>query len=119
MDATGLSQQPHATVDKAYIQELIAAPNPNIVLIDVREPSETAQGMIPTAKHIPVGALDDAFRLDASTFKATHGFDKPTNDQDIVVYCRSGRRSGMATQTLLSHGFKVKDFSGGWISWSA
>ncbi len=71
------------------------------ILIDVRTAAEYAAGAIPGALNIPYDVLADNL---------------PTTDRDalIVVYCRSGRRSGIARKTLDSLGFKknVLDFGG-------
>nr|KAJ3421870.1 hypothetical protein HK105_002007 [Polyrhizophydium stewartii] len=100
-----MSGQPYPAVDKAFVQKLSSSPDPDTILIDVREPSEVAAGIIPTAHNIPVGALDAAFRLSADEFKDTYGFEKPSTDKNVVVYCRSGRRSAAALQVVKSHGF--------------
>ncbi|KAJ3046182.1 Uncharacterized protein HK097_000964 [Rhizophlyctis rosea] len=77
------------------------------VLIDVREPFEVFEsGVIPTAKHIPVANLFDALRLDPETFKTTYGFSKPSQSDQVIFYCRSGRRSGIAFETANQLGFK-------------
>eukprot|EP00842_Homolaphlyctis_polyrhiza_P000905 jgi/Hompol1/1815/HPOL_005731-RA len=91
-----------------------------VVVIDVREPNETSSGIIPGAQKIPVNSLDGAFKMTPEAFKAEYGFAKPTIDQTIVVYCRSGRRSLMASNMLRDNGFtNIRDYSGGWLDWSA
>ena len=41
-------------------------------------------------------------------------------DEEIIVYCRSGARSGRAVQFLQSHGFeKATNLKGGILAWSA
>jgi len=70
------------------------------ILIDVRSEAEYASG------HIP-GALNIAFDVLAENL--------PTEDRGalIIVYCRSGRRSSIAAQTLKELGFTdVHDFGG-------
>src|SRR6188472_3264190 len=59
-------------------------------LVDVRTPGEFAAGHIPGAINIPVQQLD-----------ARMSELKPTNAA-IIVYCRSGHRSGNAARTLKS-----------------
>ncbi|SHF84225.1 Rhodanese-related sulfurtransferase [Heyndrickxia coagulans DSM 1 = ATCC 7050] len=77
-----------------------------ISVIDVREDDEVAQGMIPRAKHIPLGELEN--RLNE--------LDKET---EHIMVCRSGARSTKACQIMLTKGFKVKNMVGGMISWEA
>ncbi|MFN9027509.1 MAG: rhodanese-like domain-containing protein, partial [Akkermansiaceae bacterium] len=37
----------------------------------------------------------------------------------VVVYCRSGKRSAMATEQLRANGFTVFDLEGGITAWKA
>ena len=77
------------------------------LFIDVREPNETAMGVIPGAIQIPRGLLE--FRI-ANTVE-----DKNAN---IVVYCKSGGRSALATYTLVRMGYKnAVSMDGGWGAW--
>jgi phage shock protein E len=62
-------------------------------LVDVRTPGEFAAGHIPGAVNIPLQQLDS--RL---------GELRPM-DSAVVVYCRSGHRSGNAARLLKSAGF--------------
>jgi len=73
-------------------------------LIDVREVDEVQAGHIPGITHIPLGLLE--FR--------THELDK---SKPYIMVCRSGGRSGQATQYLQSQGFDVTNMSGGMLSW--
>ncbi|WP_419185665.1 rhodanese-like domain-containing protein [Ferroacidibacillus organovorans] len=77
-----------------------------VVLIDVREPSEVAEGMISGAINIPLGELPDRLKeIDA--------------DKEAVIICRSGGRSTRACEILLENGFQhVKNLSGGMLGWS-
>ena len=75
-------------------------------LIDVRTPAEYAEGHIPGAVNIPLRTLAD-------------NLDQIPSDENVVVYCASGHRAGMATSTLRSLGYdNVKAFPGGWKAWS-
>jgi phage shock protein E len=62
-------------------------------LVDVRTPGEFAAGHIPGAINIPLQQLDS--RL---------GELQPM-DSAVVVYCRSGHRSGNAARRLKTAGF--------------
>lgn len=73
-------------------------------IIDVREVDEVAEGKIPGALNIPLGLLE--FRM--------HELDK---SKEYVMVCRSGGRSGRASQFLESQGFKVINMNGGMLSW--
>ena len=74
-------------------------------LIDVREPYEWQLGRLPTARLIPLGQLPAAL----STLDST---------RDIVVYCRSGKRSADATLQLRAAGFRAVNLAGGILRWS-
>lgn len=63
------------------------------VLVDVRSPGEFGSGHIEGAKNIPVGEIGG------------RAGELP-KDKTIVVYCRSGARSGQARSVLASKGFE-------------
>jgi rhodanese-related sulfurtransferase len=77
-----------------------------IVIIDVREPDEYAEGRIPGSMLIPLGEL--ANRTD----------EVPT-DVPVVMVCRSGNRSTQAVQILQKAGFtNIHSMTGGMNAWS-
>ncbi|MCX8021290.1 MAG: rhodanese-like domain-containing protein [Syntrophorhabdaceae bacterium] len=80
--------------------------NPDINLIDVRQPEEYKEGHIPGATLIPLPELPD--RLN-----------EIDRDKTIVVYCRSGRRSLAASQ-LISNVIEkdIYNMEGGILAWS-
>ena len=73
-------------------------------IIDVREVEEVEEGKIPGAVNIPLGLVE--FRM--------HELDK---SKEYIMVCRSGGRSGRATEFLESHGFNVINMQGGMLSW--
>ena len=79
---------------------------PDLQIVDVRNPGELEEGMIPDAVPIPVVELVHRLdELDAS---------KPT-----VVYCSGGYRSSVAASVLRQRGFPdVSDILGGYAAWS-
>lgn len=81
----------------------------NVILIDVREPSEIKNGVIKGAKKVPLGQLATQIA----------SFEK-NKDQPFLIYCRSGSRSGSACNTLTKHGFSdVYNLAGGIMSWES
>ncbi|KHE67273.1 rhodanese-like domain-containing protein [Halobacillus sp. BBL2006] len=73
-------------------------------IVDVREDDEVASGMIPGAKHIPLGSVEArTSELDSS--------------KEYIMVCRSGGRSGRATQILEEKGYDVTNMEGGMMSW--
>ena len=78
----------------------------NVVMIDVREPSEWSMGHIDAAHHIPLAQVPQ--RLG----------DIP-NGTEIVMICRSGGRSERARMFLEQNGFtNVKNLVGGMMRWA-
>lgn len=67
----------------------------DVVILDVRTPGEFSQGHIEGAMNIDV---------EASTFDSEIA--KLDKSKTYAVYCHSGRRSGIATQTMAKIGFK-------------
>lgn len=81
--------------------------NEDALMLDVREDNEWAVGHIPNAKHIRLGQLSDQLSQ-LEKFK----------DQPIVVYCRSGNRSGRACALLKKAGFaNANNLAGGITAW--
>ena len=79
----------------------------NIHLLDVREPSENADFNI-GGTLLPLGEIRNMNTDAIDDWK----------DEEIVAYCRSGNRSGVAAQFLEQVGFKnVKNLVGGMIAW--
>ncbi|MBM7647470.1 rhodanese-related sulfurtransferase [Bacillus ectoiniformans] len=85
--------------------EALVIDQKDVNIIDVREAAEVAQGKIPGAVNIPLGLLE--FRM--------HELDK---SKEYVMVCRSGGRSGQASQFLEGHGFKVINMDGGMMSYT-
>jgi rhodanese-related sulfurtransferase len=81
--------------------------NEDVVVLDVREPSETAGGKIAKAVQIPVGAVA----------KRIGELDKH-KQKTLLVYCKTGARSGVACKELNKQGFeKVFSLNGGIMAW--
>ena len=76
------------------------------IIIDARTQEEYDQGHIPGAILIPEYEIADRAEKEL-----------PDKDQLILVYCRSGRRSKIASEELVKLGYtNVKEF-GGIIDW--
>lgn len=76
-------------------------------LLDVREPDEVLQGVIPDAVLIPRGFLE--LRVEAAI---------PDRATPVTVYCASGVRSLLAAKTLRSMGYSdVVSLQGGFNAW--
>ena len=76
--------------------------NENVVLVDVREPSEWERGVIQGALLLPLSDLNGE-RREWKAFLETH------KDSEVLLYCRSGNRSGIAARILEKEGIKVRN----------
>ena len=88
------------------------------ILIDVRNKEELHNGIIPTAKNIPLPELEDAFNLNEKEFKNKYNFNKPSGKDNMIAYCRTGGRSHIATDILIKKGFKARNYEGSIWEWS-
>ena len=97
------------TMDEISVTQLKARMDSGekLTLIDVREPYEVAIAKIPGAKLIPLGQIAErAGELDPNS--------------EILLHCRSGKRSADALHILKSKGFtNLKNVTGGILAWSA
>ena len=103
-------QMPVAELNVGELKQQIDKGNAPVIL-DVREAHELRIAALPpTARgvHIPLNELPT--RLAEL---------EPYKGEEIVVYCRSGGRSAMATNFLMQNGFKsVKNLKGGILAWA-
>jgi len=87
-------------------------------LIDVREPDEVAEGAIPSAVVLPLTGFTAALSLPPDQFRNKFGFEKPTKKQEIIFYCRSGKRARTASEAAKANGYRnVKIYDGSWLDW--
>ncbi len=78
----------------------------DILLVDVRTPSEVAQGALPNAIHMPMAVLP------------VRAAELP-RDRPIVIYCRSGARSYHCCQFLAQQGVEnALNLRGGIVAWA-
>lgn len=102
------------------IQSLTTNPDPNRIIVDVREPGEVqSTGKIPGSRNVPVSSAPDAFFLPAEEFEERYGFEKPGKDAEAIFYCKAGVRSRAAARLAAQGGFagKIGEFPGSWIEW--
>jgi rhodanese-related sulfurtransferase len=76
-------------------------------LVDVREPHENAEFNIGGIL-LPLGKVQTMQVDDIEDIK----------NEEVIVYCRSGNRSGQASLLLETFGFtNVKNLTGGMLAW--
>ena len=79
----------------------------DVVILDVREPDENAQGSIPGAVFIPRGQLESNVENKI-----------PNKDAKVLIHCASGVRSAFAAKTLAELGYSdVASVAGGFNKW--
>jgi rhodanese-related sulfurtransferase len=85
-------------------ENLLKENSSDAIILDVREKDEVAAGMIPGAKHLPLGELQTRMpELDKNT--------------EYIIVCRSGNRSGLATHLLNAAGYNAVNMVGGMLDW--
>jgi rhodanese-related sulfurtransferase len=78
-----------------------------VVLVDVREPNETAVERFPDAILVPLSSFDPAIIPDPA-------------GRDVVFACRSGRRSITASLAAQERGFPYgSHLAGGILAWKS
>lgn len=105
----------------ATYEEIVDIANhPEVLLVDVREPSElSATGQIPTSINIPLKQVSTELQLSPAAFESRYGRKKPAADDPIIFYCRIGVRSGNAANEADKLGFKrVKNYVGSWLEYA-
>lgn len=100
--ATNLINGDFKQVSFTQVDELI---NSGAQIIDVRNPTETANGMLETANNIPLPELRQRLNeIDKS---------KP-----VYLHCRTGQRSYNATLILQQHGYEAYNIAGSYLMMS-
>lgn len=114
---SNMGEQPVKSIVFDNLKEKIL--NKSIILIDVREPNELKDdGKIPHSVNIPLGQIAEAFQLPNSEFLRKYGIDKPTESDDFVITCRSGKRATNAFNKLLPLGYNnILVYSGSFLDW--
>lgn len=94
-------------VTPAEAVEVLA--EPDVTVLDVRTPAEYAAGHLPGAVNIDV---------ESSSFEQQ--VSELPKDDTYFVYCRTGNRSGVATDQMADLGFTdLYDLQGGVVDWQA
>jgi hydroxyacylglutathione hydrolase len=104
-----LDSLPQLTVHDLH--ELCSSEPETIALLDVREAGERESGLIEGSHWIPLGKLEG---------KLESNIDELDRAKLVVVQCRSGYRSSIATSLLQRAGFsRVANLTGGFDAWKA
>ena len=97
-----------ATIEPKALGERIAWADQSLLVLDVRTPEEFAAGHLPGAVNIPHDEL-------GSRMAELSG----ARERDIVVYCRTGKRTAQALGVLEEAGFtRLFHLKGDYTRWS-
>jgi len=107
LSVLSFAQQNFKSITVEQLQKKIATDS-TLVVLDVRTPRELKGplGHIKGVVNIPVQNLEDRIN-ELNKYK----------NRPIMVICRSGHRSGMATPILIKHKFKATNVLGGMLAW--
>lgn len=109
MGLSELLESARQTVPEVDVSVAVLRRDSGAVMLDVREPDETAQGVIPGGLLVPRGLLETSITQSV-----------PDLDTPVVVNCASGVRSLLAAVTLQELGYtNVASLSGGFAQWKA
>jgi phage shock protein E len=98
-----------APVSQADLLERLERQDPDLVVLDVRSPAEFAAGHVPGARNIPHDLLASRVAELATA-----------RDKQLVLYCRSGRRTLLAEEVLRKAGFtRLGHLEGDYLAWEA
>lgn len=96
-------------ISQAELLARLDRKDPGVVVLDVRTAAEFAAGHVPGARNVSHDEL--AGRL---------GELDGLRDKDVVLYCRSGRRTALAGDVLRKAGFtKLLHLDGDFLAWQA
>lgn len=103
------------TYTVAQVQARLAAGDPTLQLVDIRDPRELErEGTAPGCVHAPRGMLE--FWVDPASpyFKPVFG----DESKEFVLFCGAGWRSALATKALQDMGLtNVAHIDGGFAEW--
>ncbi|CAG9800703.1 unnamed protein product [Chironomus riparius] len=108
-------------VEVAIYHEIIEAiVDPEVLLIDVRDPQEiAATGSIPTSINIPLAKIPQELKLSRLAFVAKYQRNKPSLSHKLIFYCKFGDLSQTAAEEAVNIGYKnVRNYKAGYSEWT-
>lgn len=98
-----------ATITQEELLEKLEHPDPDVVVLDVRSASEFAAGHVPGARNVPHDELPSKLAQLAAL-----------RDKQVILYCRTGRRTQIAAETLREAGFtRLLHLQGDFQAWDS
>ena len=102
------SAEDPSSIEPQALSERMESGDTELLVLDVRSAAEFDEGHIPGAINVPHDVLGERI--------AELG---PAGARDVVVYCRSGRRSAIALEALKGAGFsRLFHLEGDYLRWS-
>ena len=116
MTAAQMVAEARARIEEIETPDLIAMlDDPQVVVVDIRDPRERERGHIPGSFHAPRGMVEFWVDPDSPYFKPIFG-----EDRRFVFHCASGWRSALATKAIGELGFEnVAHLESGFSGWVA
>ncbi len=114
--AAQMVQEAKQRVENLTVEQVAAElEQENALLVDLREPNELEQGVIPGAVSAPRGMLE--FYADPTSPYHRNEFDP---GRRVILHCAAGSRSALAADTLQQMGYtNVAHLDGGLKAWTA
>jgi phage shock protein E len=107
--ATDAAAAPAPPITQSELLARLEKKDPELVVLDVRTPAEFAAGHVPGARNVSHDLLSSRVAELAEL-----------RDKQVVLYCRSGRRTLLAEETLRRAGFtKLLHLQGDYLAWEA
>lgn len=108
VSAVALAAEPVvAPITQQVLVERQQQAEADLVVLDVRSPEEFASGHVPGAINIPHDRIGERLA-------------EVPKDKDVVLYCQSGRRAGIAAQALAEQGYaRLFHLEGDIAAWKA
>lgn len=98
----------YTDVDAGELSRAGEAERLRYVPVDVRTAEEYEEGHLPGARHIPYDEMEERV-----------GELEDVKDREILLICRSGRRSVIAANVLSMNGFRrLFNLKGGMLEWT-
>jgi len=96
-------------IDQDALLARMSQQDADLVILDVRTPDEYAAGHVPGAINVSHDQVE-ARLPELSAYRS----------KDVVVYCRTGRRTGLALDVLKANGFEsLWHLEGDMLAWQA
>ena len=113
--AAEMVAEARARIEEIETPDLIAmVDDPDVVIVDIRDPRERDRGYIPGSVHAPRGMVEFWIDPDSPYFKPVFG----DGHKEFVLFCGAGWRSALAAKALQDMGMtNVAHIDGGFAAW--